>query len=154
MPCQPHVFLPPSPPWLSWEKKVLPDLDFSWVPQVLPLIGRLISNLVLAREEGIPKGRCAWWSLTSPASYVSPQQHYFSEEQVLQTDCSVLVLSSGESCLQAQHSVSLLWRAWSQICINCRCEELDKLSLSQTRGLRTGGKCPSSTGVALANLSR
>lgn len=58
LPCQPRMFLPPSPPWPSWEKKVLPDLDFSWVPQVLPLIGRLISNLVTCACKGrrCPKG--------------------------------------------------------------------------------------------------
>lgn len=53
-----HVFLSSSPPWLSWEKKVLPDLDFSWALQVLPLIGRLISNLVTSACKGRrrPKG--------------------------------------------------------------------------------------------------
>lgn len=40
------------PPRLSWEKKALPDLDFSWAPQVLPLIGRLISNLVTGACKG------------------------------------------------------------------------------------------------------
>lgn len=39
------MFLTASLPWLSWEKKALPDLDFSWAPEVLPLIGRLIFNL-------------------------------------------------------------------------------------------------------------
>lgn len=106
---------------------------------------------MLAREEGVPKDLCAWQSLTSPASSVSSRHPYFSEEQVLQTDCSVLVLSSGESCLQAPHSGSLLWRAWDQIRIHYRCDELDKLSIPQTRELRTGGKCPSLTRAALAN---
>lgn len=43
--CWPRMFLPASLQWLSWEKKALPDLDFSWAPEVLPLIGRLIFNL-------------------------------------------------------------------------------------------------------------
>lgn len=148
----PRMFLPASLQWLSWEKRALPDLDFSWAPEVLPLIGRLIfKSLVLAGEKGVPKGRCACWFLTSPALDVPSQQPHFSK-QVLQTALCLFSALEKASCKPSV--LRVLWRAWSQICVHHRCDELDKVSLSQTRGLSTGCQCLSLTGVALASLLR
>lgn len=98
------------PPMAFLGKKVLPDLGFSWAHQVLPLIGRLISNLVTCacREEGVPKGCCAWQSLPSPALCASSEHLCLSEKQGPGTDCSVLLPCRARSCLRAQQSESVL----------------------------------------------
>lgn len=151
MPCGPHVFLPPSLAWFPWERKALPHLDSSWAPQVLLSIGRLISNLVSCACMGrrCPKGSLCLAVRDQPCLICVLSASLFVRR--VSPANRLLVLSSGESCLQAQHSGSLLWRAWDQILTHYRCDELDKLSISKTRGLRTGGRCPSLTRAALAN---
>lgn len=99
----------PTPSVAFLGKKALPDLGFSWVYQVLPLIGRLISNLVTCacREGGVPKGCRAWQSLPSPALCASSEHLCVSEKRVPGTDCSVLLPCRARSCLRAQQSESV-----------------------------------------------